>query len=218
MHRSTFSLKPCLVAGLFGAATLPGCAYLTPPPTPAPAAVPPASDNSRIPEQLHPDLYPKGAQPQPEPVVRYGRYTLVSTQPTAEQRDLLSQIIDVSIPDVLNPRVEDAMAYVLRRSGYQLCPGQGNIRVLYSRSLPASQYQLGPMTLRNTLQVLAGPAWQVQVDEVTRSVCFTARAGYQRPVMISAPSPSLTAPAGTPSATPYPAPASPSVQPHQGNP
>lgn len=30
--------------------------------------------------------------------LRYGRYTLVSTEPTTEQRDLLAQIVDVSIP------------------------------------------------------------------------------------------------------------------------
>ncbi|KAB7487785.1 pili assembly chaperone, partial [Klebsiella michiganensis] len=41
--------------------------------------------------------------------LRYGRYTLVSTEPTTEQRDLLAQIIDVSIPSNLNPSVEEAM-------------------------------------------------------------------------------------------------------------
>ncbi|MEB2626771.1 PFGI-1 class ICE element type IV pilus protein PilL2, partial [Pseudomonas sp. YuFO8] len=54
--------------------------------------------------------------------LRYGRYTLVSTEPTAEQRDLLAQIIDVSIPLDLNPSVQEAMHYVLQRSGYSLCP------------------------------------------------------------------------------------------------
>ncbi|MFU3135474.1 TcpQ domain-containing protein, partial [Pseudomonas aeruginosa] len=37
------------------------------------------------------------------------------------------------------------------------------------------------MTLRNTLQVLSGPAWQVKVDEVARQVCFVLRPGYQLP-------------------------------------
>lgn len=135
--------------------------------------------SNRVPEQLQPDLYPSGAKAVPEPVVRYGRYTLVSTAPKADQQDLMSQIIDVSIPDSLNPNVRDAMVYVLKRSGYGLCPGSGNINILYTRPLPASQYHLGPMTLRNTLQVLAGPAWQVQVDEVTRGVCFSQRPGYE---------------------------------------
>lgn len=135
---------------------------------------------TRVPEQVRPDIYPEGAQAEPEPVVRYGRYTLVSTSPRAEQRDLLSQIIDVTIPSTMNPSVHDAMSYVLQHSGYRLCPAQGDVQVLYGLPLPASQAQLGPMTLRNTIQILAGPAWQVSVDEVARRICFAQRPGYER--------------------------------------
>ncbi|HEK1247468.1 TcpQ domain-containing protein [Pseudomonas aeruginosa] len=142
----------------------------------------PAFDSSRNPDQLSPDLYPNGVQPEKEPVVRYGRYTLVSTQPDAGQRDLMAQIIDVTIPSSMNPSVKDAMQYVMSRSGYSLCPANaGHVNILYTRPLPAAQYKLGPMTLRNTLQVLSGPAWQVKVDEVARQVCFVLRPGYQLP-------------------------------------
>jgi len=142
----------------------------------------PAFDSSRNPEWLSPDLYPNGASPEKEPVVRYGRYTLVSTQPEASQRDLMAQIIDVTIPSSMTPSVRDAMLYVVDRSGYALCsPGVQHVNILYTRPLPTAQYKLGPMTLRNTLQVLAGPAWQVKVDEVNRQVCFVLRQGYQLP-------------------------------------
>jgi len=152
----------------------------------------PAFDSSRNPEWLSPDIYPNGARPEEEPVVRYGRYTLVSTQPDASQRDLMAQIIDVTIPANMNPNVRDAMLYVVDRSGYALCPPSSqHVNILYTRPLPAAQYKLGPMTLRNTLQVLAGPAWQVKVDEVNRQVCFVLRSGYQLPP--SAPSPLLYA-------------------------
>jgi conjugative transfer region protein, TIGR03748 family len=104
--------------------------------------------------------------------LRYGRYTLVSTEPTMEQRDLLAQIIDVSIPSSLNPSVLDALQYVLQRSGYSLCPVTASVRVLFTRPLPAAHYRLGPISLRRALQVLAGPAWQLTTDEVSRSVCF----------------------------------------------
>lgn len=104
--------------------------------------------------------------------LRYGRYTLVSTEPTTEQRDLLAQIIDVSIPSSLNPSVQDALQYVLQRSGYSLCPVTASVRVLFTRPLPAAHYRLGPTSLRRALQVLAGPAWQLTTDEVSRSVCF----------------------------------------------
>lgn len=184
----------------------------------------PAFDSSRNPEWLSPDIYPNGANPEKEPVVRYGRYTLVSTQPDASQRDLMAQIIDVTIPSSMNPSVRDAMLYVVDRSGYALCPPSSqHVNILYTRPLPAAQYKLGPMTLRNTLQVLAGPAWQVKVDEVNRQVCFVLRPGYQLPTPSAptgqlyadkarVPATSSATPASTPgvvvAAVPAPAPIS----------
>ncbi|MBB6288666.1 MULTISPECIES: TcpQ domain-containing protein [unclassified Pseudomonas] len=142
----------------------------------------PDFDSSRNPDMLTPDLYPGGAVPEKEPVVRYGRYTLVSTLPDSGQRDLMAQIIDISIPANMHPNVREAMQYVVDRSGYTLCSADtGHVNILYTRPLPAAQYKLGPMTLRNTLQVLAGPAWQVKVDEVNRQVCYVLRPGYQLP-------------------------------------
>ena len=115
----------------------------------------------------------KGIAEESQPAeLRNGRYTLVSTEPTTEQRDLLAQIIDVSIPSSLNPSVQDALQYVLQRSGYALCPVTASVRVLFTRPLPAAHYRLGPISLRRALQVLAGPAWQLTTDEVSRSVCF----------------------------------------------
>lgn len=146
----------------------------------------PAFDSSRNPDMLTPDLYPSGAVAEKEPVVRYGRYTLVSTLPDSGQRDLMAQIIDISIPANMHPNVRDAMQYVVDRSGYSLCSADtGHVNILYTRPLPAAQYKLGPMTLRNTLQVLAGPAWQVKVDEVNRQVCYVLRPGYQLPTPAS---------------------------------
>ncbi|WP_434562885.1 PilL N-terminal domain-containing protein [Pseudomonas sp. Z4-20] len=104
--------------------------------------------------------------------LRYGRYMLVSTEPTPEQRVLLAQIVDVSIPSNLNPSVQEAMHYVLQRSGYSLCPAAEPVKMLFTQPLPAAHYRLGPISLRNALQVLAGPAWQLTTDEVSRSVCF----------------------------------------------
>lgn len=104
--------------------------------------------------------------------LRYGRYTLVSTEPTTEQRDLLAQIIDVNIPSNLSPSVQDALQYVLKRSGYSLCPDTAAVKVLFTRPLPAAHYRLGPIPLRSALQVLTGPAWQLTTDEINRSVCF----------------------------------------------
>jgi len=123
--------------------------------------------------------------------LRYGRYTLVSTEPTTEQRDLLAQIIDVSIPSSLNPSVQDALQYVLQRSGYSLCPVTASVRVLFTRPLPAAHYRLGPISLRRALQVLAGPAWQLTTDEVIRSVCFEQQKTEAAVALITLVSPHL---------------------------
>lgn len=113
------------------------------------------------------------------PVIRSHRYTLISIKPTVDQRDLLQQIVDIRIPDHLAPTVQDAMAYTLRRSGYRLCPDTEAVVGLYALPLPAAHYRLGPLPLRDALQVLAGQAWKVQVDERSREVCFELRPEFQ---------------------------------------
>ncbi|HCP7905998.1 TPA: pilus assembly protein PilL, partial [Escherichia coli] len=55
--------------------------------------------------------------------------------------------------------------------------------------LPAVQYQPGPLRLRTALQLMAGPAWQLEVDDVQRVVCHSLRDGYQLPVSQLAPVP-----------------------------
>lgn len=44
-----------------------------------------------------------------------------------------------------------------------------------SRPLPAVQRDIGPVKLSEALQVLAGPAWRLKVDEVNREICFELR-------------------------------------------
>lgn len=109
------------------------------------------------------------------PELRQGRYTRVSTRPSTEQRDLLMQIVEMSIPSALNPSVQDALHHVLQRTGYSLCPLDAPVQPLFSRPLPAAHYRLGPIPLQGALQLLAGPAWQLLVDQRNRAVCFEPR-------------------------------------------
>lgn len=109
------------------------------------------------------------------PVVRYGRYTLVELVPDAAQRDLLLQIVDVAIPDTLHATVSDALRYVLLRSGYGLC-SKADVQALHVMPLPAAHYRLGPLVLRDALLTLTGPAWDLQVDDGARQVCFVRAA------------------------------------------
>jgi len=133
-----------------------------------------AKDNAAL--VLAPEAQPVVVEVKPapaEPVVRYGRYTLVSTKPELAQQDLLAQIIDTRIPADMNPTVQQAMQHILRHSGYSLCPAVDKpIATLYSRPLPAAHYRIGPVTLRTALQLLAGKAFVMNVDEIERQVCF----------------------------------------------
>ncbi|MCO4018742.1 integrating conjugative element protein pill, pfgi-1 [Pseudomonas aeruginosa] len=145
-------------AGLLAAALASGCATTTAP------LVPNAIEEvASVPEPEASEFIP---------VVRYGRYTLVELAPSAAQRDLLLQTIDVSMPEDARATVGDGLRHVPKRSGYQLCETAHAVTALYALPLPAAHLHLGPMTLRDALLTLAGPAWEVHADDRTRQVCF----------------------------------------------
>lgn len=144
-------------AGLL-AAVLSGCATTTAPLPPDPI------------EEVTPVL--EAETPELVPVVRYGRYTLVELAPMAAQRDLLLQTIDVSMPEDARATVGDGLRHVLKRSGYGLCQTTHAVIELYALPLPAAHLHLGPMTLRDALLTLAGPAWELHADDRARQICF----------------------------------------------
>jgi len=120
------------------------------------------------------DIY----QRSPE-VTRSGRYTLVNVKSADAQREPLSQLIDITMPGQLVNSVGDGFRYLLFQSGYALCGRYGaDFAELLNRPLPAVQRKIGPMRLSEALQVVAGPAWRMSVDEVNREVCFVLRDAY----------------------------------------
>ncbi|MDC9615866.1 PilL N-terminal domain-containing protein [Xenorhabdus khoisanae] len=170
-------MKIKVLIGLM-AVIMTGCTAPVKPPQSHPSkATFPSVTLTRNVQSASPDIY--GQKPE---VVRYGRYLLISTDPTEAQRDPLSQLIDIHIPVSLKPTVADAMRYVLRQSGYTLCAPEKTNDILYRQPLPAVHTQLGPVRLRTALQIMAGPAWQLDVDEVQRVVCHHLRQGYQLPI------------------------------------
>ena len=145
-------------AGLLSAVLTSGCTTIQPPLPPEPIG------------EVEPAVEPEG--PEFVPVVRYGRYTLVELAPMAQQRDLLLQTIDVSMPENVRATVGDGLRHVLKRSGYQLCETAHAVIELYALPLPAAHLHLGPMTLRDALLTLAGPAWELHADDRARQICF----------------------------------------------
>ncbi|EPK2091849.1 TPA: TcpQ domain-containing protein [Klebsiella pneumoniae] len=113
-------------------------------------------------------------------VVRYDRYTLVSTRPDDAQRDPLNQIVDITMPAQLVKTVGEGFRYLLLESGYSLCSATTSAFLeLLSRPLPAVQRDIGPVRLSEALQIVAGPAWRLKVDDVNREICFELRDQYR---------------------------------------
>lgn len=179
-------------AALIATALLTGCAH-QPPQAPGPSSADPlvlslpyvdvegerhhavvTGPNPPTTEAVTPDIY-RDELPSVE-VIRTGRYQLVATQASLGQRYLLEQTIDVRIPPSMTTTVGDALHHTLRHTGYSLCPAPDPVRhTLYRKPLPAAHYRLGPMPLREALQVLGGDAWELEVDPVAREVCYQVR-------------------------------------------
>ncbi|QXF32684.1 pilus assembly protein [Photorhabdus luminescens] len=114
-------------------------------------------------------------------VTRYDRYTLVSVGSQAAQREPLNQIINITMPVPLVQRIGDGLRYLLFGTGYSLCDTAATHFVkLIGRPLPAIQRKIGPIRLSEALQIVAGSAWRIRVDEVNREVCFVLRDEYRQ--------------------------------------
>lgn len=154
--------------------------------------------DSTFAQSLRPPVFSDIYQRSPE-VTRSGRYTLVSVKSADAQREPLNQLIDITMPGQLVNSVGDGFRYLLFQSGYSLCGRYGaDFAELLKRPLPAVQRKIGPMRLSEALQVVAGPAWRMSVDEVNREVCFVLRDAY----LAQAKTPVSTTPVATVSGTP----------------
>ncbi|EBL6709584.1 TcpQ domain-containing protein [Salmonella enterica] len=154
--------------------------------------------DSAFAQSLRPPVFSDIYQRSPE-VTRSGRYTLVSVKSADAQREPLNQLIDITMPGQLVNSVGDGFRYLLFQSGYSLCGRYGaDFAELLKRPLPAVQRKIGPMRLSEALQVVAGPAWRMSVDEVNREVCFVLRDAW----LAQAKTPVSTTPVATVSDTP----------------
>ncbi|EGW2796682.1 hypothetical protein C3N37_003010 [Salmonella enterica subsp. enterica serovar Enteritidis] len=154
--------------------------------------------DSAFAQSLRPPAFSDIYQRSPE-VTRSGRYTLVSVKSADAQREPLNQLIDITMPGQLVNSVGDGFRYLLFQSGYSLCGRYGaDFAELLKRPLPAVQRKIGPMRLSEALQIVAGPAWRMSVDEVNREVCFVLRDAW----LAQAKTPVSTTPVATVSDTP----------------
>jgi len=106
--------------------------------------------------------------------LQVGRYSLISATPAAAQAELLVAVITVQFPERIQT-VGEAVQYLLQRSGYRLATTESigaDTAALFALPLPAVHRNLGPMTLRDALEILAGPAFHLVQDPVHRLITF----------------------------------------------
>ena len=167
-------------AALGGAIFVAGCATTMPPPALTPMTS--VSDLGATAVQVTSAELPVDFVP----VARAGRYTLVELVPQPAQRDLLRQVVEVAIPPSFDASGGDALRHVLVRTGYRLCDS-ADAAPLYALPLPAAHLRLGPLPLRDALLALAGPAWELSMDDVTRQVCFGRHRSSETALQVAIP-------------------------------
>lgn len=127
-----------------------------------------------------PDIY-QYSDEQSTQIIRQGRYTLVNTSPEDGQKYLLEQMVTVNMlpkkKQTMTATVEKGLKTTLSGTGLSLCYGSGfnQTASLFSLPLPKVHHQFGPIKLREALQMLAGPAYYLTVNDITRTVCFKMR-------------------------------------------
>jgi conjugative transfer region protein (TIGR03748 family) len=116
-----------------------------------------------------------------ESMTQAGRYLTISTKPKASQINLLSQIIQVRFPQNIQT-IRDGMHYLLRFSGYSLIPDSWmskEFRLTLSKPLPLIDRELGPISLKDSLLVLAGPAFSLVEYPIKRDIDFKLKPEFQ---------------------------------------
>lgn len=114
-------------------------------------------------------------------VVQTGRYSVLTAAPTEAQVELLAATVMIRFPQRMQT-LGEAVHYLLQRSGYRLVPAAAidpETAALLALPLPAVHRSLGPMTLKDALTTLAGPAFRRVQDPVHRLMTFE-RCGTHR--------------------------------------
>ena len=114
-------------------------------------------------------------------MVPESRYVSLSTEPTAAQWDVMQSVITVAIPKSAET-VGDALQHILKSYGYQLDDGDDDslaFYVLLTRRVPEPHRNLGPITLRDALDVLGGASFEVIINPVLRTVGYRLKPEFQ---------------------------------------
>jgi len=106
--------------------------------------------------------------------IQTGRYSSIKSKPTQAQRELLQVVITVSIPDEITS-IGETIAYLLKRSGYQLVHPQAQqieLTEFFLKRLPEVHRNIGPMSLEDALIILTAPAFKLNQEPVSRLISY----------------------------------------------
>lgn len=104
--------------------------------------------------------------------IQVGRYSVL-TSTTQEQADP-STLMTIRFSEQIQT-VGDAVRDLLERNDYRLITSESiepETAPLFALPLPSADRSLGPLSLRQALQTLAGASFRVVLDPVTRVVIF----------------------------------------------
>ena len=115
-------------------------------------------------------------------MTQFGRYLTAINKPTMAQTDLLSQTMQVRFPQNVQT-IGDAMNYLLKFSGYSLVDKNkmsSDLKNTLSKSLPTVDRDFGPMSLKDGLITLIGPAFSLVHDPLNRTINFDLKPQFKR--------------------------------------
>lgn len=108
------------------------------------------------------------------------RYVSMKIGATADQMNPLNTVLQMDFPESV-VSIGQALVYLLKSQGYVLeLPETHNQEqyVLLNLPLQYSLRHIGPITLKESLNVLGGEAFDAEINPVTRSVSFRLKTEY----------------------------------------
>lgn len=108
--------------------------------------------------------------------LRVGRYTTVAAAPPEAQSNPLDAVVVLSFPRNHVKSVQDAVSYLLMRTGYRLSNVEllgKEVKEILALPLPEVHRKMGPYSVRAALLVLLGTPFTLSTDPVRRQIAYT---------------------------------------------